>query len=42
VDDEPIWHYNIKASEYDGRYNNDLQQDNWAFRSLTWKDQWPA
>jgi hypothetical protein len=29
-------------SEYDGRYNNDLQQDNWAFGSKTWKDQWPA
>jgi hypothetical protein len=42
VDDQPIWHYNVKASEYDGRYNNDLQQDNWAFGSQTWKDQWPA
>jgi hypothetical protein len=42
VEDEPIWHYNVKASEYDGRYNNDLQQENWAHGSQTWPDQWPA
>jgi hypothetical protein len=42
VDDEPIWHYNVKASEYDGQYNNNLQQENWAHGSQTWPDQWPA
>jgi len=42
VDDEPIWHYNVKPSEYDGRYNGDLTQSNWAFGSQTWPDQWPA
>jgi hypothetical protein len=41
-DDEPIWHYNVKSSEYNGEYNGDLRQDNWAFGSQTWPDQWPA
>eukprot|EP00544_Gedaniella_sp_CCMP2646_P015339 CAMPEP_0202502840 /NCGR_PEP_ID=MMETSP1361-20130828/40121_1 /ASSEMBLY_ACC=CAM_ASM_000849 /TAXON_ID=210615 /ORGANISM="Staurosira complex sp., Strain CCMP2646" /LENGTH=475 /DNA_ID=CAMNT_0049135927 /DNA_START=235 /DNA_END=1662 /DNA_ORIENTATION=- len=41
VDDNPIWHYNVEPSEYDGRYNNDLvQQDNNG--ESTWPDQWPA
>lgn len=41
VDDKPIWHYNVKPGEYDGRYNNTLvQNDNNG--SATWPDQWPA
>jgi hypothetical protein len=40
VDNVPIWHYNVKASEYDGRFNNTLvQNDNNG--SATWPDQWP-
>jgi len=42
VDDEPIWHYNVKPEEYDGRFNNDLKQVNWDYGSMTWEDQWPA
>eukprot|EP00934_Nitzschia_sp_Nitz4_P002416 Nitzschia sp. Nitz4//scaffold34_size148208//144122//146521//NITZ4_003000-RA/size148208-processed-gene-0.56-mRNA-1//-1//CDS//3329548855//2411//frame0 len=42
VDDEPIWHYNLDADEYDGSYNGDLQQVNWDYGSQTWPDQWPA
>ena len=42
VDGEPIWHYNVKPTEYDGQYNNDLKQLNWAHGSTTWEDQWPA
>jgi hypothetical protein len=42
VDDVPIWHYNIDPSEYDGEYNNDLLQEDFAFGSMTWPDQWPA
>lgn len=42
VDGEPIWHYNVKAEEYDGRHNADLKQENWAFGSSEWLDQWPA
>jgi hypothetical protein len=41
-DNEPIWHYNVKPSEYNGEYNGDLRQNNWAFGSQTWPDQWPA
>jgi hypothetical protein len=42
VDGEPIWHYNTKPEEYDGRFNFDLVQDeNWNFGSFTWPDQWP-
>lgn len=41
VDDVPIWHYNVTAGEYDGRFNADLvQHDAWG--SMTWPDQWPA
>ncbi len=41
VGDVPIWHYNVTASEYDGRFNADLvQHDAWG--SMTWPDQWPA
>jgi len=42
VDDEPIWHYNVKPEEYDGRYNGDLQQIDYDFGSMTWPDQWPV
>jgi len=41
VDDVPIWHYNVDPSEYDGRYNSDLVQQE-AFGNTTWPDQWPA
>ena len=41
VDAAPIWHYNSAASEYDGRFNADLVQDD-AFGSTTWPNQWPA
>ncbi len=41
-DGEPIWHYNVNPNEYDGRYNGELRQDNWAFGSQSWPDQWPA
>jgi hypothetical protein len=34
VDNVPIWHYNVKASEY-GRYNRD-------HGSQTWSNEWPA
>jgi len=37
----PIWHYNSAASEYDGRFNADLVQND-AYGSTTWVDQWPA
>ena len=42
VEGEPIWHYNTKSSEYDGQFNNDLKQLNWAFGSTIFEDQWPA
>jgi hypothetical protein len=41
VNGEPIWHYNTRADEYDGRYNADLTQQNWAHGSYVWPDQWP-
>lgn len=41
VGDEPIWHYNAAAHEYDGRFNGDLVQDD-AWGAETWPDQWPA
>lgn len=41
VDDVPIWHYNSDASEYDGRFNKDLLQENFAYGSSTWANQWP-
>ncbi|MCF6468411.1 mucin-5B [Nonomuraea sp. MG754425] len=41
VGNNPIWHYNVKAEEYDGRFNGNLvQNDNHG--STTWPDQWPA
>ena len=39
--DVPIWHYNVTAGEYDGRFNADLVQDD-AWGSMIWPDQWPA
>ena len=41
VDEAPIWHYNVAADEYDGRFNGDLVQND-AYGSMTWPDQWPA
>lgn len=40
VDDAPIWHYNTKPEEYDGRFNGDLVQND-KNGSTTWADQWP-
>jgi hypothetical protein len=41
VNNAPIWHYNTEPGEYDGRYNNNLvQNDNNG--STTWANQWPA
>ena len=34
VDEAPIWHYNVAADEYDGRFNGDLVQND-AYRSMT-------
>lgn len=42
VDDVPIWHYNVDSSEYDGRFNGDLVQEDYAFGDMTWPDEWPA
>lgn len=41
VDGEPIWHYNTRVDEYDGRHNADLVQQDWAHGSNVWPDQWP-
>lgn len=41
VDGVPIWHYNVSAEEYDGRFDGDLVQND-AYGSATWPDQWPA
>ena len=41
VDNVPIWHYNAVASEYDGRFNAALVQND-AYGSTTWSNQWPA
>ncbi|WP_326557932.1 discoidin domain-containing protein [Micromonospora sp. NBC_01796] len=41
VNNAPIWHYNTEPGEYDGRFNNNLvQNDNNG--STTWANQWPA
>ena len=42
AEDEPIWHYNVKSSEYNGSLNGDLNQINWAYGSQTWPNQWPS
>lgn len=39
--DVPIWHYNVVAAEYDGRFNADLVQHD-AYGSATWPNQWPS
>ncbi|GAA3817206.1 hypothetical protein GCM10022226_42370 [Sphaerisporangium flaviroseum] len=41
VGNDPIWHYNVKASEYDGRFNGNLVQND-AHGSATWPNQWPS
>lgn len=41
VNGEPIWHYNTRADEYDGRHNADLTQQDWAHGSNVWPNQWP-
>ncbi|GLW07076.1 hypothetical protein Misp01_22060 [Microtetraspora sp. NBRC 13810] len=41
VNNVPIWHYNVKPGEYDGRFNSDLVQND-ANGSTTWPNQWPA
>ncbi|MFC4592058.1 discoidin domain-containing protein [Sphaerisporangium corydalis] len=41
VGNDPIWHYNVKASEYDGRFNGNLVQND-AHGSTTWPNQWPS
>jgi hypothetical protein len=41
VNNAPIWHYNVKASEYDGRFNGNLVQNDYN-GSTTWPNQWPA
>ncbi|RCG28633.1 mucin-5B [Sphaerisporangium album] len=40
VGNDPIWHYNVKASEYDGRFNGTLTQND-ANGSASWPNQWP-
>ncbi|TKK85788.1 discoidin domain-containing protein [Herbidospora galbida] len=41
VNNNPIWHYNVKAGEYNGQFNGNLvQNDNNG--STTWSNQWPA
>lgn len=37
----PIWHYNNKPGQYDGRYNNTLKQ-NGVYKQQEWPNQWPA
>ncbi|WP_394830067.1 discoidin domain-containing protein [Pendulispora rubella] len=41
VSNVPIWHYNTTASEYDGRFNGTLVQND-DHGSAQWPDQWPA
>lgn len=41
VDNAPIWHYNVKPGEYDGRYNATLVQND-VNGSASWPNQWPA
>ena len=41
VNNVPIWHYNSVGSEYDGRFNANLVQND-AYGSTTWTNQWPA
>ncbi|MFD1501585.1 discoidin domain-containing protein, partial [Streptosporangium lutulentum] len=41
VGNAPIWHYNVKPGEYDGRYNATLVQND-VNGSASWPNQWPA
>ncbi len=41
VDEVPIWHYNVTAAEYDGRFDGTLVQQD-AFGSARWERLWPA
>ncbi|MGW6240442.1 mucin-5B [Streptomyces sp. NPDC055037] len=41
VNNNPIWHYNVKPGEYDGRYNNTLVQGKDLHGKSEWPDQWP-
>ena len=41
VNNVPIWHYNSTASEYDGRFDDNLVQND-AYGSTTWPNQWPT
>ncbi|NAS26909.1 mucin-5B [Herbidospora sp. NEAU-GS84] len=41
VNNNPIWHYNVKASEYNGQFNGNLVQND-DNGSTTWSNQWPA
>ena len=41
VNNNPIWHYNVKASEYNGQFNGNLVQNDYN-GSTTWPNQWPA
>lgn len=42
VDDVPIWHYNVDSSEYNGEFNGDLVQKDYAFGNQIWPNEWPA
>ncbi|GIF45606.1 F5/8 type C domain-containing protein [Asanoa ferruginea] len=41
VNNNPIWHYNVKASEYNGQFNGNLVQNDYN-GSTTWANQWPS
>lgn len=41
VDEVPIWHYNVEATQYDGRFDGTLMQQD-AFGSARWEQLWPA
>ncbi|WP_203700447.1 discoidin domain-containing protein [Asanoa iriomotensis] len=41
VNNNPIWHYNVKAGEYNGQFNGNLVQNDYNGRT-TWPNQWPA
>ncbi|MDG4820612.1 discoidin domain-containing protein [Asanoa sp. WMMD1127] len=41
VNNNPIWHYNVKASEYNGQFNGNLVQNDYN-GSTTWPNQWPS
>lgn len=41
ADDQPLWHYDVDSSEYNGQFNSESLQANYAFGSQSWPDQWP-